>query len=70
MHPMLKPIKPPPYPGTYAKLYPMLSVEGLKVEFVSNTYCLDGYTYLEYVSDILGNTPRNVYEELRYVDMP
>ncbi len=66
----LEAFKAPSIPSEIKKLYPTLNADGLKLEFASYTHCLDGYTYPEYVSDMLRNTPRNVYEELRYVDIP
>ncbi len=62
--------KAPSIPSEIKSLYPMLSVDGLTLEFASYTHRLDDYTYDQYVSDDLGTSRKEVYEELRYVIKP
>ena len=59
--------KAPSIPSEIETLYPMLSVEGLKLNFAAYTHRLDGYTYAQYVNDNLGSVRKEVFEELRYV---
>lgn len=62
--------KTPSIPSQIGELYPMLNVDGLKLHFAGYTQCLDGYTYADYISDILGSRRRDVYEELSYTISP
>ena len=47
--------------------FPMLTTDDLKLEFVAFTRRPDGYTYDDYVTDYLGSTMPDVYEEFRYL---
>lgn len=62
--------KAPSIPSQIKKFYPMLNLDGLKLEFATYTHFLDGYTYSGFISDHFGSTRREVYEELRYVFKP
>jgi hypothetical protein len=60
----------PALPGEIMKRYPMLTVEGLKLQFARYTHRLDGYTYEDYLDDHLATVTKSVYDELAYVVTP
>lgn len=62
--------KAPLVPAEIRKLYPMLSVSGLTLEVAAYSYWPDGFTYGEFIREIVTLNRRDEYEELRYVVMP
>jgi hypothetical protein len=62
--------KTPTIPAEIQQAYPMLRVDGVKLDFIVYYHWPDGYTYMNYMKDKLAFSRRDVYEEFRYVTMP
>lgn len=62
--------KAPSIPAEIKKTHPILNVDDLRLQFAAYSHELDGYTYSNYLRDVLASIRRVEFEELRYVVRP